>query len=175
MCSRGTSDQAGLRNVQDVARVRSGKTRQKCAYVTDSNVRGRGDNDQDWLCSSGAAPACHAGGRARAVVAAGQLVAGTRLVNDEAGHARGAERQQSDDDGKGEPPHQIILCHSTDAAWFPPVSTRIQGHWFSRPVPARHRLWTRRTEACGVRFCRYGPFGAKPMITSAPATARRHR
>lgn len=101
--------------MQDVARVRTGETRQECEYVSDRNVRGRGRDDQGRLCSSGTAPACHAGRRAAAVIATGQLVAGTGLVNDEAGHARGAEREQSDDDGEGEPPHETILRHSNGA------------------------------------------------------------
>ncbi len=125
MFNRGKSDEAGLRNVQDVARVRCGENRQECEYVSDRNVRGRGDDDQDRLCSSRTTPACHACGRAGAVVVAGQLVAGTGLVNDEAGHARGAEREQTDDDGEGEPPHGTILAFYREPLGSPvPLATR---------------------------------------------------
>ena len=95
--------------MQDVARVRSGKTRQECEHVTDPNVRGRGDNDQDRLCSSGAAPAGHAGGRARAIITS-LLVAGTRLLRDKAGEPGGTQGEDPHDDRERKPSHDCIVA-----------------------------------------------------------------
>jgi hypothetical protein len=96
--------------VQDVARVRSWEIRQEGGEVGDERVRGRGDHDRDGFSSLSAAAARHAQRRTGAVVASGQLVACARLVDDEAGKTRRAEREQADDDRQGEPVHELILA-----------------------------------------------------------------
>jgi hypothetical protein len=97
--------------VQDVARVRSGTTGQECEYVSNRNVRGDSDNDQDRLCSSSAAPARHAGRRAGAIIAS-LLVAGTRLLRDKAGEPGGTQGEDPHDDCERKPSHHAIVAQT---------------------------------------------------------------
>ena len=91
--------EAELGDVQYVARVSSGEIRQEGADVGGQDVRGSRDDDHNGLRSLRAATARHAGRRTGAIVASRQFVACARLVDDEAGDAGCAERQQTDDDG----------------------------------------------------------------------------
>jgi hypothetical protein len=74
------SEEANLRNVQNVARVDAWEIRQEGGYVGDGSVRRNSDDDYDGLYGLGAASACHAGWRTGAIVTAGELIASARLV-----------------------------------------------------------------------------------------------
>jgi hypothetical protein len=106
MLSWEGSEKAELRNVQDVARIRSWEIGQEGGEVGDGNVRGNGHDNHDGLNSLGAASARHAGWRTGAVVASGQLIACARFVDNEARDTGRAERQQANNDCEGEPPHE---------------------------------------------------------------------
>ena len=98
--------EAGLRDVQDVARIAlSGRGNQWMTSATGTSTRTR-DRQDHRLSGLRAAAACDAGGRACTVLAPGLLVARAGLRHDQRRDAGGAECQQRDDDCEGEPPHR---------------------------------------------------------------------
>jgi hypothetical protein len=78
------SEEAKLRNVQNVARVNAREIRKEGGNVDDGIVRRDSDHDHDRLYGLGTAPTRDASWRTGSIVASGQLIAGARLVDDEA-------------------------------------------------------------------------------------------
>ena len=96
--------------MQDLVRVRQWHARNEGNHLSDRNFGGRGRGQAHRLSRLGAASTGNTGWGTRAVLLTRPLVTRAGLCNDQAVGAGGAERQQRDDDGEGEPPHLMILA-----------------------------------------------------------------